>query len=161
MAFAFLLSEQGFISQVRIQVYSGQNKQKLSRFFEKKLKERDKYQSVILKISEFGLVQMTRKRSGKTLIQQLTNVCPTCKSYGFVRSDATTSYETLTHFKNEIRRLGLAGSVALLVSNKVFNYLIHNEYQSILKLEKQLKCKIILESSDNLHEDQFKVDKIR
>src|SRR5690606_34208443 len=49
------------------------NRQKLFKFFEKTLKERDKFQSVVLKISEFGIVQMTRKRSGKSLVQQLTN----------------------------------------------------------------------------------------
>ena len=52
------------------------NRQKVFSFFEKVLKERDKFQSVVLKISEFGLVQMTRKRSGKTLVQQLTSACP-------------------------------------------------------------------------------------
>ncbi|MCK4650743.1 Rne/Rng family ribonuclease [Candidatus Babeliales bacterium] len=137
------------------------NKQKLTRFLEKNLRERDKYQSVILRISEFGLVQMTRKRSGKTLIQQLTNVCPTCNSYGFVKSDATISYETLLNFKNEIIRQGIKGSIVLLISNNVFNYLIHKEYKSLLELEKKLKCKIILESSDQLSGSQFKIEKIK
>jgi ribonuclease G len=137
------------------------NRNKLSRFLEKTLKERDKYQSVILKISEFGLVQMTRKRSGKTLIQQLTHVCPTCKSYGFVKSAATISYETLSGFKNEIVRKSITGSVVLLVSTQVFNYLIHNEYQSLLALEKQLRCKIILESNENFSAGQFKIEQIR
>ncbi len=50
-----------------IDMSSGANKQKLFRHFEKMLKEKDKFQSVVLKISEFGLVQMTRKRSGITL----------------------------------------------------------------------------------------------
>ncbi len=50
------------------------NRQKLFYYLEKTLREEDKFQSVVLKVSEFGLVglvQMTRKRSGKTLIQQL------------------------------------------------------------------------------------------
>lgn len=50
------------------------NRQKLSRFLEKTLRERDKFQTVALKVSEFGLVQMTRKRSGKTLMQQLQSL---------------------------------------------------------------------------------------
>ncbi len=44
------------------------NRQKLFNFLEKTLREQDKFQSVVLKVSEFVLVQMTRKRSGKTLI---------------------------------------------------------------------------------------------
>ena len=137
------------------------NRQKLSSFLERMLKERDKYQSVILKISEFGLVQMTRKRSGKSLIQQLTHVCPTCNSYGFVKSDATISYEILRDFKNDVLRNKLKESIVLLVSPRVFNHLVHNEYQSILKLEKQVECKIILESSENLKNHQFKIEKVK
>ena len=62
-----------------IDMASGANKQKLFKFFEKTLSERDKFQSVVLKISEFGLVQMTRKRSGITLVQQMMQKCHNCK----------------------------------------------------------------------------------
>lgn len=133
------------------------NKQKLSRFLEKMLKERDKYQSVILKISEFGLVQMTRKRSGKTLIQQLTKTCPTCHSYGFVKSENTIAYELLEKFKQDCIRDNLKGSIVFAVNPKIFNYLIHHEYQSILKLETQLDIKIILENNPSLEEEQSKI----
>jgi ribonuclease G len=144
-----------------IDMANATNRQKVTRFLEKTLKERDKYQSVILKISEFGLVQMTRKRSGKPLIQQLTNICPTCHSYGFIKSDATISYEVLRDFKNEIIRKNIKSSIILLVSNRVFNYLVHNEYQSLLNLEKQIECKIILESDEKLHRTQFKIEKVK
>ena len=137
------------------------NRRKLTDFLEKTLRERDKFQSVILKVSEFGLVQMTRKRSGKTLIQELTNVCPTCNSYGFVKAVATISFEVLRDFKNEFLRKGFKGSVVLLVCPKVFDYLVHKEYESLLRLEKKLKCKIILESSETLYNSQFKIEKVR
>ncbi|HSW73890.1 MAG TPA: Rne/Rng family ribonuclease, partial [Candidatus Limnocylindria bacterium] len=61
-----------------IDMATSNNRQRLFRHFEKILKERDKFQSVVLKVSEFGLVQMTRKRSGKTLVQQLTENCSCC-----------------------------------------------------------------------------------
>jgi len=58
-----------------IDMASSGNRQKVFSFLKKILKERDKFQSVVLKISEFGLVQMTRKRTGKTLVNELTNDC--------------------------------------------------------------------------------------
>ncbi|MFC1894432.1 Rne/Rng family ribonuclease [Candidatus Dependentiae bacterium] len=137
------------------------NRQKLSKYLEKTLKERDKFQSVTLKPSEFGLVQMTRKRSGKTLVQQLTNTCPTCHSYGFIKSDSTTSFDVLRNFKNEVLKKAIKGTISLIVSSEVFNYLVKNEYQSLLKLEKQLKCKIVLESNKNLNLMQFKIEKVK
>ncbi len=143
-----------------IDMSSNINKQKLSKFLEKTLKEKDKYQSVILKISEFGLVQMTRKRSGKTLLQQLTSTCSCCKGTGFTKSDATITYEIFRKFKEEYLRHQINKPIALSVSPKIFHYIIYNEYQSILKLEKSLGNKIIVETDQKLGEDQFKINKI-
>ncbi len=121
------------------------NKQKLSKFLEKTLKERDKYQSVTLKVSEFGLIQMTRKRSGKTLAQQLTNVCPRCNALGFVKSLCTMSFYILKQIKEEIIRKKLTGIITLSVSPEAFDYLVNKEFKSILSMEEKMKCKIVLE----------------
>ena len=144
-----------------IDMSTANNRQKLSRFFEKTLKERDKYQSVSLKVSEFGIVQMTRKRSGKTLVQQLTHVCPMCSANGYVRSISTNSFEILKQFKEDVIRKNITGSVVLSSPLKVFDYLVHNEYKSILELEKKLRCKIILEGNEKLEGTQFTVNLIK
>ncbi|MFA6262833.1 MAG: Rne/Rng family ribonuclease [Candidatus Babeliales bacterium] len=143
-----------------IDMANATNRTRLSRVLEKTLREKDKYQSVALKVSEFGLVQMTRKRSGKTLLQQLTNVCPSCSGCGFVKSIPSISFQVLRNFKTEAQRKNLTGSVILAVSNKVFEYLIHHEYQSILQLERQLECKAILECNENYEDTQFTINKM-
>jgi len=143
-----------------IDMSSSAHKQKLSRFLEKTLKEKDKYQSVMLKVSEFGLVQMTRKRSGKTLFQQLMNVCPTCNAQGYIKSNSTISFDILKRFENQVENEGCKGSIILVVSTKIFDYLVHNEFQSLLLLEEKLLCKIILESNDEFEESQFSIEKI-
>lgn len=138
-----------------IDMGSASHRQKLSRSLEKHLKEKDKYQSVALKISEFGLVQMTRKRSGKTLIQQLTNVCQACHGYGHVKSITTISFKILTQCQEEIIKMKLQGSLVLSLSHRAFDYLLHQEYQSILALEKQLSCKLTLESNEHFEDNQY------
>ena len=138
-----------------IDMASSSNRQKLSRFLEKMLKEKDKYQSVALKISEFGLVQMTRKRSGKTLQAQLTNTCKCCNGRGFSRSIATISYQVLRNFKEDIIRHNLKDQIIFAISNKVFDHLVQNEYNTILGLEKSLNCKVTLESHEDYDDDQF------
>jgi ribonuclease G len=143
-----------------IDMANAANRTKLSRVLEKTLREKDKYQSVALKVSEFGLVQMTRKRSGKTLLQQLTNVCQSCSGCGFVKSIPSISFQVLRNFKTEAQSKNLTGSVILAVSNKVFEYLIHHEYQSILQLERQLGCKAILECNENYEDTQFTINKM-
>jgi Ribonuclease G/E len=135
------------------------HRQKLSRFLEKTLKERDKFQSVTLKISEFGLVQMTRKRSGKTLVQQLTNVCSSCNGSGFVKSIPSISYQILRQAREEIQAKKLSGPISLSISSNVFDYLVNNEYRSIIILEKQLGCKVILEKTEHYEDKQFVLKK--
>ncbi|KKP24279.1 MAG: cytoplasmic axial filament protein (Ribonuclease G) [candidate division TM6 bacterium GW2011_GWF2_28_16] len=144
-----------------IDMSSAANKLKLSKSFEKTLKERDKYQSVLLKVSEFGLIQMTRKRSGKTLTQQLTNVCTCCNGYGVLKSTQTRSFEILTNCKNDIIKNKLKGSISLTVPENIFDYLIHHEFQSIIELEKSLNCKIVLEGNKNLTANQYKIESVK
>ena len=44
--------------------------------------KRDRSKSRILNISEFGLVEMTRKRSHRNLERVMTSVCPCCEGRG-------------------------------------------------------------------------------
>ena len=135
------------------------NRQKLFTFFERMLKERDKFQSVVLKVSEFGLLQMTRKRSGKTLIQQLTNNCPTCTGLGFIKSIQTESFAILHKFNQKLRSIKPSKTIILHIKPEIFDYLSNTEYNSILELEKEHKCKITLKSDKNLTTHTYKVEK--
>lgn len=141
-----------------IDMASGSNKQKLFSFFEKILKERDKFQSVVLKISEFGLVQMTRKRSGKTLVQQLTTDCPTCHGSGFIKSYQTESYTILRAIRDELITV-TAKKIEIHVNPNVFNYITSIEYDAILKLENSFNIKITLLSTKDLAVDKYKIEK--
>ncbi len=57
------------------------NRQKVSDALAEAVK-RDRARTNILRISELGLVQMTRKRTRESLRQRLTEACPTCAGEG-------------------------------------------------------------------------------
>ncbi len=141
-----------------IDMASGANKQKLFKFFEKTLKERDKFQSVVLKVSEFGLVQMTRKRSGKTLMNELMHQCATCHGLGFVKSVSNEAYTILRNLKQELEGKKKIGQVTLTLHPAIFNYITTTEYNAILYLEKLSKSKIILSSKESCSINGFKLD---
>ena len=142
-----------------IDMATGANRQKLFKFFEKTLREHDKFQSVVLKVSEFGLVQMTRKRSGKTLAQQLMDTCECCKGLGLIKSLQTESYAVLRALKATASHDKLAHKISLHVHPDIFDYITSTEYNSILELEKQTKCKITLTSQKNFRLNQYKIEK--
>lgn len=140
-----------------IDMSNGSNRQKLFRSFEKLLKEKDKFQSVLLKISEFGLVQMTRKRSGKTLSKQLTDPCNTCTGAGVTPSVSAESYALLRHLKEELLSKKLSGEVVIQLSPEVFDYISNNEYTTVLDFEKETGNKIMLEREKTLPVGTFKI----
>jgi ribonuclease G len=134
------------------------NRQKLFRHFEKLLKEQDKFQSVLLKISEFGLVQMTRKRSGKTLSKQLTDPCESCSGRGVTPSVSAESYALLRHLKQELMNKKIAGDITIQLSPQVFDYISNNEYTTVLNFEKETGKKIMLEREKTLPVGTFKIE---
>jgi len=140
-----------------IDMISASNRQQLVDFFQQKLKEHDKFQSVVLKVSEFGLVQMTRKRSGKTLVQELTDTCTTCKGSGFVKSLQTESYEILRRCKQHIQSAKLKKDLTVYLNPLVFEYITHTEYNAVLQLESVCGCKITLHSDEHLSVHQYNI----
>lgn len=142
-----------------IDMASSSNKQKLFKFFEKTLREKDKFQSVVLKISEFGLVQMTRKRSGITLMQQLLHKCHCCKGLGMIKSLETECHLILRHVQEKLQEQKWGAHVTIQLHPDIFNHLTSVEYNSILYLEKSFKCKITLVSEKNLAFNQYKIEK--
>jgi ribonuclease G len=55
----------------------------------------DKARTNVLRISELGLVQMTRKRTSESLEQLLMETCPLCDGRGKVRSVITLAHDLL------------------------------------------------------------------
>ena len=71
-----------------------ENRKKVSEAIEEAVK-RDKARTNILKISELGLVQMTRKRTRENLQKIITTPCPTCDGLGRLKSPEAVAGEAL------------------------------------------------------------------
>jgi len=136
------------------------NRQKLVEQFEKHLKEYDKFQSVVLAVSEFGLVQMTRKRAGKTLLRQLTEPCTTCRGTGNLKSARAESYQVLRAIDQKLFTLiGVKGPITLSVHPEVFDFISSIEFNSILALEGKFGVHITFLSKPTLLRTQFEISK--
>src|SRR5947207_4669438 len=67
---------------------------------------KDKARSNVLRISELGLVQMTRKRTADSLEQLLLAPCPHCSGAGRVRSLETLAYDARRRVPREAAGAG-------------------------------------------------------
>lgn len=74
------------------------DKRTLERVFGDEL-ARDRARVRVGKLSEFGTVQLTRKRVRETLADRLTEACPTCHARGFVRSSSDLAIETIARLR--------------------------------------------------------------
>ncbi len=80
------------------------HREKVHSALEEALKN-DKSKTNILKISELGLVEMTRKRVRESIGRTLCEPCPYCEGKGYVKSRTTMVYEIFRELQREIRKL--------------------------------------------------------
>jgi ribonuclease G len=131
------------------------NRRKVWDAFQKAL-TRDRSRTNVTKISELGLVEMTRKRTRESLVQLLTEPCPTCEGSGVVKSVTTVAYEIL----REVRRSGTLvdnDKIDLECAPRVAEVLQRQERDYLDHLEKRFQKKIEVVPQKGWKPDQFRV----
>lgn len=143
-----------------IDMYRSDHRQQLHAHLQEVLKNKDRFKSVTLNISEFGLVQMTRKRTGKTIFQQLAVQCHTCHGVGFVSSVNHQSYTLLHRVQQELRaKKGIQdySTAELWVSSAVFDFLVQDPAASLLCLSKGFNLKITMVKNTELEATAYRL----
>ena len=77
-----------------IDMDKGANREKVFKTLQEALAA-DRAKTNVLKISDSGLVEMTRKRVRESITRLTTEICPTCDGRGHVRSKTTMAYEIM------------------------------------------------------------------
>lgn len=105
-------------------------------------------------ISEFGLVEMTRKRTSESLTQLLCETCTHCQGRGIVRSTETTAYEILRELKRQLEIVeGI--DVTLRANPKVAKHLRELEANSLRQLESEAAKRIHVRPEQHLHPEDY------
>lgn len=117
----------------------------------------DKGRVKISEISEFGLVEMTRKRTSESLTQLLCEECTHCKGRGIVRSTETVSYEILRELKRQME-ITTSHDMTLRAHPTVARQLRETEADSIKKLEGAANKRLHIKGEQHLHPEEYTVD---
>jgi len=131
------------------------NRRKVWDAFQKAL-AKDRARTNVTKISELGLVEMTRKRTRESLVQLLTEPCPTCEGAGVVKSVTTVAYEIL----REVRRSGMLvdnDKIEIEAAPRVAEVLQKQEREYLDSLEKRFQKLITVIGQKGWKPDQFRV----
>jgi len=116
----------------------------------------DKSKTNILKISELGLVEMTRKRVRESIGRTLCEPCPYCEGKGYVKSKTTMVYEIFRELRREIRDLP-GYRVTLLVPPDIATLLSDEERHGIEDLERLFQKQISINARPGFHQEQFEI----
>jgi Rne/Rng family ribonuclease len=145
----------GIIILDLIDMERDENKQRVYRALEDAL-SKDRARPTILKISELGLVEMTRKRTRDTIVRSLCESCTHCEGKGFIKSKQTVAYEVL----REIERMGIdrdIQKVLIQAHADVIDILAIEERETLDQMEKRYRKSIYLQAITDFHSEQFEV----
>src|SRR5581483_3103748 len=129
------------------------NRKKVSEALGEAVK-RDKARTNILRISELGLVQMTRKRTRDNLRQLLTVSCPTCAGDGRLRSVETLAAEALRAVRRAVAAAPDAAEIAVRVPTEVGQALRGPLHAGLGDLETTLGVRLVVQIDARLARSQ-------
>ncbi len=132
-----------------------QNKKLVEREF-KKAFWNDKVKVQIGRISEFGLLEMSRQRVGKSFIEANSKICPTCLGKGRITlnsSIATLLIGKLTFLLSRKK----AKVVSIIAASDIITYLMNNFKNELSFLENSYNIQIHLSIDDIISPENYKI----
>lgn len=139
-----------------IDMEKSSHREKVYRALEEALKK-DKAKTNILRISELGLIQMTRKRTRESLNHILCEPCPYCHGKGFTKNLRTVCYDIF----RELERAALEGGTVgarVIAHPEVVDTLFQDERDTLDRLEERFSMKVSIQGDQTLHIEDFKVE---
>jgi ribonuclease G len=116
----------------------------------------DKARTRISRISDLGLIEISRERVREDLLRTMSEPCHYCEGRGYTKSPTTVAYEIF----RELRRLGSLGdgqAIILGVHPNVAELLDGEEYAGVEQLERERQVKIVVKADPTLHLEQYDI----
>ena len=105
--------------------------------------KKDRQKTNIFKISELGLVEMTRKRTRENMTRILGETCPYCEGSGLIKSKTTVCYDIFRQIERSASELG-GHNIVVEVNPEIAGLLYEEERGGVEELERKLKKKIVI-----------------
>jgi ribonuclease G len=143
----------GLIILDLIDMEQHKNREKVRRTLEELL-QKDKAKTTLNRISELGLIEMTRKRTRESLGRMMHEPCPYCDGKGQLRSKETIAFEIMRSLRRQKGTLP-GYSVVVNAHPAVADVLNSTEKASVTDAENKYMRKIIVVPRKEYHLEQF------
>jgi ribonuclease G len=143
----------GLIVLDLIDMERASNREKVRRRLEELL-QKDKAKTTLNRISDLGLIEMTRKRTRESLGRLLHEPCFYCDGTGQLQSKQTVAYEILRQIRRD--RGSLPGySVVVNAHPAVIDLMKSEEREAVTEAERRFMRRIELVARREYHLEQF------
>jgi len=114
----------------------------------------DKARTRVSRISDLGLIEISRERVREDLLRSLSEPCHYCEGRGYTKSPTTVAYEIF----RDVRRIGSSPEPQRIVIGAhptVAGLLQDEERQGLEAVERECAAKIIVMPDEHLHLEQY------
>ena len=118
--------------------------------------KRDRSRTKTLRVSEIGLVEMTRQRVRPSLLQLLGETCPTCGGSGRVLSLKSIEGRVERHLRR-LRARCREKRIEVFLNPEVAFHMLSESAHRIIRLERRFKMEIDVKDDPNLRRDEVLV----
>ncbi|MCB2184367.1 MAG: Rne/Rng family ribonuclease [Desulfobulbaceae bacterium] len=118
--------------------------------------KQDKSRTNILKFSEFGLIQLTRKRNKDDLTRVMCEPCQCCNGSGLLKSARTICYEIFRKISRDASSRK-ASTVTVNVNPRVASMILKDEAMTIKNIEDEIKMTLAIFPNRELHMEKYEI----
>ncbi len=118
---------------------------------------KDKAKTHILRMSELGLIEMTRKRTRENLNRLMSEPCSYCEGTGTLKSKKTICCEIFRDIERDAASSLNGGNIYVRVHPEIDQVLKEEEQQSIMDMEKRIDRPIVIISKEDFHVEQYEI----
>ncbi len=120
--------------------------------------ENDRAKIQLGRISNFGLLEMSRQRLGASFFETITEPCQHCNGTGYVRSVEIVAVSILRAIRHSCSDKQ-AGAIHVYTSSEVMSYVLNYKRKEILATEKNYSIHIFFHSEENPGINGFNIKK--
>ncbi len=137
-----------------IDMESADDKKKVLNHFSEGL-TRDRARTRVGRVSSLGLVEITRKRTGESVTQEITEICPMCEGVGRISSKETVS---LWIERDMWRKLNEPGNAFLVECHPaVVEALIGLDGENVEELEHEMRRGIFIRANFDMEYEEYEI----
>ena len=115
---------------------------------------RDRARTKVLRISPFGLIEMTRQRIRPSLRRSVYEDCPCCRGIGQVKTAESMAIEVMRNLMTHAAHPDVV-RINLEVNPRVADYLTNKKRRDVLRLEEDYEVNVVIQAPPTAGPEHF------